>query len=305
MSAAPAAQLRVVVATDGSEDAGAAVGWLTTFPLPSDAQVRIITAVALPRGPLDVPQVHDYHESLLDEARRVGEAARASLAARWPHAEARVVEGDPREEIVRFASEWRAGLLVVGARGLGAVSRFLLGSVSTAVAYHAPCPVLVVRGAPRPLRGILVGLDGSEHALVAARFLAALPLDRQARVRLLGVVERHRVPATAPAMIAGSLHAAIEDYTREQTAHLEGVLAQVGKTFADRVAAVDRSVVVGLPGDVLVHAAEAKDIDLLVVGARGLGALKRLVLGSVSERVLHHAPCSVLVVHGPPAPGAA
>jgi nucleotide-binding universal stress UspA family protein len=137
--------LRVLVATDGSADASAAVAWVAALPLAASVELRTLSVVTLPRGPLDVPQVHEYHQSLRDEARQAAERARDVLRQRWPHAEAHVVEGDPREAIVRAAADWPADLLVVGARGLGAVARLVLGSVSGHVVHHAPCPVLIVR----------------------------------------------------------------------------------------------------------------------------------------------------------------
>lgn len=139
------AVLRVLVATDGSADALAAAAWVASLPLSTSVEVRALSVVTLPRGSLDVPQVHEYHASLRDEARRVAEASRDVLRQQWPSGEARVAEGDAREEIVRAAAEWPADLLVVGARGLGAVARLLLGSVSGHVVHHAPCPVLIVR----------------------------------------------------------------------------------------------------------------------------------------------------------------
>jgi len=140
-----ASTLRVLIATDGSADAQKAVAWVASLPPQASVELRALSVATLPRGPLDVPQVHEYHQSFLDEARRAAEAARATLELRWSNAEARVVEGDPREEIVRAAAEWPADLIVGGARGLGALARLFLGSVSEHVAHHASCSVLIVR----------------------------------------------------------------------------------------------------------------------------------------------------------------
>lgn len=141
--------LRVLVATDGSADARAAVAWVAALPLAAGVRARALSVATLPRGPLDVPPVREYHDSLRAEAHRAAEAARATLAARWPDAEAHVAEGDAREAIVRAAAEWPADLVVVGARGLGAFARLVLGSVSEHVVRHAPCAVLIVRDGRR------------------------------------------------------------------------------------------------------------------------------------------------------------
>ncbi|MGH7893449.1 MAG: universal stress protein, partial [Candidatus Binatia bacterium] len=137
MGRTDASPLRVLVATDGSAHALAAAAWVASLPLSPSVEARALSVVTLPRGPLDVPQVHEYHRTLCDEALRAAVEARAALRRRWPEAEARVVEGDAREEIVRAVVEWPADLIVVGARGLGALARLVLGSVSEHVVHHA------------------------------------------------------------------------------------------------------------------------------------------------------------------------
>lgn len=199
---------------------------------------------------------------------------------------------------MRAAEDWRADLVVLGARGLGAVKGFLLGSVSLAVARHAPCPVLVVKGDARALRTALVAVDGSDESAAAAAFLARLPLNRSVAVQLLGVVEGPRFPSTAPAAASGVLLAAIDAIIAERSTALRRALHRLTVPFGNRTSAVQWRVAVGHPTDEIVRAAAAADADLVVVGARGLGTLKRLLLGSVSEGVLQHADRPVLIVRG-------
>ena len=89
---------------------------------------------------------------------------------------------------------------------------------------------------------------------------------------------------------------AIAQAAERRKVELEAVLTRARDDFAGRAREVELRVVVGHPADALVRAAADPDIDLVVVGARGLGRFTRLLLGSVSERVLHHATCPVLVV---------
>jgi len=151
--------MRVLLATDGSNDAKAAVEWLHHLPLPGDRDVMVITVVMPPLIPVVPDLVGELHGALIADARRLADDTASELLCRT--AIGRVVEGDPREEIVAAAREWGADLIVLGARGLGAIKEFLLGSVSLWVARHAPCPVLVCKGTPRTVRTITVGLDGS------------------------------------------------------------------------------------------------------------------------------------------------
>lgn len=290
--------MRVLLATDGSEDARRATGWLAGFPLPPATAVRVVMAVVLPHSPLEIDTIRSFNAALLAAARQTAGEARAALSGRWPDAEIAVREGDPRQEIPRAAEEWGADLVVLGARGLGAVRGFLLGSVSTGVVRHARCPVLVVKGPAGGLARAVVAVDGSADSLAAARFFASLPLPRALRVRLLAVVEPLHFPSPAPDVVAPPMATALDDMVRERKTELEGVLARVERDFRGKVAEVEASVSLGRPSEEIAQAAREPGVDLVVVGARGLGVLKRLVLGSVSERVLHHVECPVLIVKG-------
>lgn len=289
--------MRVLLATDGSKDARAAAEYLKDFPLPGSATIRIVTVVTLPPSALDVPPVAAFNESLLAEGRRVVEEARTLLGPRAA-VEERVVQGNPKEEIVRAAEEWPADLVVVGGRGLGGVRGFLLGSVSQTVARHVHCPVLVVKGRARPLASVLIATDGSDGANEAIRFLLSLPLVRNTKVRLLSAVESTPYPASAPKMIRAQLKGMIAQLERERRAQVEKVLDRAARELKTKVTRLTRSMPIGHPAREIVAAAASFDADLVVVGARGLGGMKRLLLGSVSERVLHHARCPVLIVKG-------
>jgi len=291
--------MRVLLATDGSKDARAAAEFLKEFPLPGGATIRVMTVVTLPPSALDIPPVAAFNDSLLAEGRRVVEEARALLGPRAA-VEERVVQGNPKEEIVRAAEEWPADLVVVGGRGLGGVRGFLLGSVSQTVARHVHCPVLVVKGRARPLASVLIATDGSDGANEAIRFLLSLPLPpaKKVRVRLLSAVEPTPYPASAPKMIRAQLKGMIAQLERERRAEVEKVLDRAARELKAKVTRLTRSMPTGHPAREIVAAAASFDADLVVVGARGLGGMKRLLLGSVSERVLHDARCPVLIVKG-------
>jgi nucleotide-binding universal stress UspA family protein len=288
--------MRVLLATDGSKDARAALTFLQALPLPPSSTLRVTMVVTLPSFALDVPPAKEFERSALDAARAVLDDARTALGGRDLTIEADVAVGDPKAEIVRIAEEWGADLLVLGARGLSPFKRFLLGSVSLSVARHAPCSVLVVKGRPRKLASVLVAMDGSEDSFRAVRFLASLPLPRPVRLRLLSVVEPVRYPASAPSALRGQLAAMIKELAAERRAELEKVLERAAAQLDEKIARVTHATPTGDPAGAIVATAAAHDTDLVVVGARGRGGMARLLLGSVSESVLRHARCPVLIV---------
>jgi nucleotide-binding universal stress UspA family protein len=285
---------RVLIATDGSIGASEALDWLTRMPLSPATEIEVVTA--LPRPFPSEILIAEAWKHLWTESEAVVDAARSRLAQRWTDVTGRVVEGDAREAIVAAALTSKADLVVLGARGLGSVASALLGSVSLGVARHAPCPVLVCKGAPRALRTVTVGIDGSAHARAAVEFLCAVELPPTLTLRLLGVVEPLPYPRTAPGFIASTLKAAMEDLENEARGRLQGALDQAAMVLRPRVGRIVSATPVGGPAATLVRDADVYGSDLIVVGARGLGTLERLVLGSVSEGVLRHARCPVLVV---------
>ena len=284
---------RILVATDGSQDAAEAVDWLADFPLPPDATIDVVSAVEAPFAKHGVAL--GWREFVAENERVVAEA-RGRLAKRWPAVSANVLDGDPRKAIVDAAAKFGSDLIVLGARGLGAVASFLLGSVSLGVSRHAPCAVLVCRGTPRPVRNVTIAIDGSADARAAFDFLAALPLPSSLRVRLVGVVQPLRYPSSAPGFIGATLRSVIQDFENEGREHLNVSLAPLATILRSRVRSVVTATPTGAPAATILREAEISDADLIIVGARGLGLLERVALGSVSESVLRHAACPVLVV---------
>jgi nucleotide-binding universal stress UspA family protein len=286
--------MRILVATDGSADAGNAIEWLMHLPLPADAAVELVTVAPRPifhNDALAWAELQAHTPGLLEDAR-------ARLAKRWPTVTADMLYGDPRETICNAAYRRGADLIVLGARGLGAISAFLIGSVSLGVARHAPCAVLVCKGAPRPVQTVTVAVDGSPDSAAAFEFFSALPLPAGLTTRLLGVVQPlGRYPSSAPDLISPALISALKQYEDGLRQELQTPLEEAAQALSGRVGSVVKLTPAGLPAEVIVR--NASDADLVVVGARGLGPLKRVLLGSVSENVLAHASCPVLVVRRP------
>lgn len=237
------------------------------------------------------------------------EALRAEAAAGLPGDLARAPQlvtsaKSPAAGLLDAAADWQADLVVVGARGHGAIEGFLLGSVSRAIVHGATLPVLVARMPPpteRPLR-VLVGHHPASAASVAG-LLGRLHFAADTDGRVIGVAEsllagplppwleqRARDPdAAAIAAAWKHEHDAEVDDLRRRLAEFETSLPEV---FRRRPPLVEQ----GNPGDRLLERSRADGIDLIVVGRAPSDAVTRWIVGSTSEALLTQAHSSVLIV---------
>ncbi len=283
----------VLVATDGSPAARAAVEAAIVFPWPRGSTGHGLVARHTPVLTDATPAVW---EALLEVGRAEAHRAEQRLRRRWPDADVLVTDAPPVPGILTRARRLRARAIVLGSRGLGAVGRFLLGSVSRTVVRQAPCAVLVVRGSARAPRRFLIGVDGSPHARDAVAFVAGLTPPRGGQARLLSVVEPVRLPSTGlmPARVRAMVESEAASLERE---HVDAARRQLEAAQARLTRAgwrVKTEIRTGRPLEELVAA--STDADVLVIGARGVGAVERLVLGSVAEGAVSRAPVPVLVV---------
>ena len=208
-----------------------------------------------------------------------------------------LLEGRAADEILDLAERTEADLVVIGSRGLGTVGRIALGSVSEAVIHHSHWPVLMLRGGEDawPPERVIFGDDGSEAARAAGDLGASLRGRHSARALLLHAYPRlPEVDAEGrefdPRIVDDELRKA-EKALQERSRELESRLGSRPKA----------RLVVGDAAASLLEAAEedAPERTLLAVGSRGLGAIGRMRLGSVSTKVVHAAKGPVLV-HPPP-----
>ncbi|MEU8282726.1 universal stress protein [Micromonospora sp. NPDC048905] len=227
-----------------------------------------------------------------EEAQRMLETTAADLTDRWPGlvVEVRQVAGGPGITLIEESRQ--AELVVVGSRGLGGFAGLLLGSVGTQVAAHAHCPVLVVRPdeQPIPVDGpVLVGVDGSESSRLATGYGA----DEAAR-REVPLVLVHVGPAAGDRAVPEEIEESQAVYQAEAVRLLADASAAVRAAHPDLVVR-EHPVRAAGPVQGLIEASGTA--SLLVVGTRGRAGFAGLLLGSVSQAVIQHAHCPVLVAH--------
>lgn len=234
------------------------------------------------------------------------ETEKALFEARWSVEEvggkadgAHSRSGRADVQILAAAEDLRADLIVVGHRGLGALKRTLVGGVSISIVRHAHCSVLVARGdrghASMPEK-IMAAVDGSEESKAAADMAREVAAAVGAELHL--VYAAPMIPSvTYPGTVITKGAETTLEHVRGQA---QGVLAaEAGCLEAGGGTVAETHLVAGgQPDGEIVDAAEDVGAGLIVVGSRGLGGVRRALLGSVSESVVRHAHCSVMVVRG-------
>jgi nucleotide-binding universal stress UspA family protein len=255
----------------------------------------------------DAPIEHVSNE-MAEQLGRVSEALRIEEAKRLGERLDRMHErgitadlvgraGPAGEVVAQVAAENHAELIVIGTHGRTGISRLLLGSVATAILRHAPCDVLVCRGTsgPSPFLRPLVATDFSPAAARALRNAAALTAPGTA----IDVIHAWQLPA-------GSWGATILGSARFPWSTVRDAVLNAAKSQTDQLVEGHKDlghplhVVLeqGPPASVITHAAERGGHDLIAIGTHGHRGFRRLLLGSVAESTIRHAPCSVLVAHG-------
>ncbi|GAB3979451.1 universal stress protein [Actinoallomurus acanthiterrae] len=262
----------VVVGVDGSEESLASVDWAAGEAELRRCPLRIVHVFAWPHlyVPLGAPLPGSRLDDLMGIARQIVRTAVRHAEARAPElgVESAVIDGAPVPVLLEEAA--KASLVVVGSRGLGAVGALFLGSTGVELAARAACPVVAVRGREHKAQRIVVGVDGSASSLAALGYGF-----EEANLRGAGLTAIHAV------------HHPVD----EEDSGISDAMAQQRGRFPDVPA--ELTTVTAHPGEALINA--SADADLLVVGSRGRGGFRGLLLGSVSQAVLHQADCPVAV----------
>lgn len=286
----------VVVGVDGSASSLAAVEAAAREARSREAGLRVVhaflwpaTHVPLGPWPLGPPEggVRNMVEHLVAEA--VERARKAAPEVEVSHV---VVTGEPLT--VLEAQSRAAELVVVGSRGMGGFVGLLVGSTAVHLVAHGRCPVLVVREEPDPDGPIVLGVDGSPAGERAVDFAFA-----EAALRGTGLTAVHAWTTwNAPLPPPQDASMPYANPPGTLAAEEERLLAEALAGHRERYpeVAVEHRVVHGRTRETLIEA--SRSAQLMVVGARGRDGFAGLLLGSVSQALLHHAHCPVAVVRG-------
>lgn len=289
--------MRLLLAVDSVMTTEILMNAVAARPWPRGTRARVISVVEDDTMPEGTWREAGYSlDAVRQEMRRRGEQVSSltiePLKDLGIQAEVAVMRGDPGYLITYEARNWRADLILIRAHNRTDFRSLMLGSVATSVARHAPCSVEVVRAVQDDLSvvgnghmKIILATDGSEQSQAAARAVASRPWPEGTEVKVMSMVNPliYSIEEMGLFDSGGTVraHRAIGDAA--QILNVAGL-----KTSAE--------VIAGRPCRRIINEAKEWGADLIVVGKHDRRGLRRLLEGSVSERVAGSAPCSVKIV---------
>jgi nucleotide-binding universal stress UspA family protein len=308
--------MKILLAVDGSECGMAAVEEAARTPWPEGSLVRIVSVSDIPyltqQWPL--PMSGDSYERLerVFEERSVGNMMRAmarfgEIAGAQTDVTAKTLKGDPKNAILDEAAHWGADLIFVGSHGYNPLERLWLGSVSRAVVSSANCSVEIARShktlaSVRKEMRILLAVDGSDFSDAAVEEIANRPWPGGSEVHVISVIHLPFTPNEETWSLPESYYFKLENAERERAAvAIDRAISRLRESNSTREAplTLTSEVVVGHPEEGIIETAKKWGADLVALGAHGYRGFTRFLLGSVSQAVASHAPCSVEVVRKP------
>lgn len=274
--------MRILFATDGSDGAKAGAAFLKNLPLTADDTINLLTVIQTEERKAEGNRILDATLEAIGPT-----PATTHRYIRHGNAALEIIE-----EISQTAKEVPTDFVIVGTRGRTGIARFFLGSVAERVARFAPCPVLIANHVRGPLKEIVIGYDGSRSARRAVNFVEKLPLAPNCEVCIATLV----TPKETGGFLPGPLREEINAICKaEQKAARQG-LNEVTKQLQGSGHKIVTDLRDADPAAGLLQIAEERKADLLVVGAQGISEVEQFLLGSVSDKVLRHAPCSVMII---------
>jgi nucleotide-binding universal stress UspA family protein len=284
---------KILVGSDFSRGAERALDVALAIAAQTHAELHVVHALEIPL-PMFEPYAVALPPELIGAARKTAQdklaAADAKRSARGLGGSVHLGEAPASMCVAERAKEIGADLVVIGTHGHTGFKRFLLGSVAERTVKESPVSVLTVKGdghAEAP-RTIVVGVDFSKHSEQAVALAADWARAFGAKLYLVHGLEL-RLPFVTPYEVSVP-EALIDAAYAEGRKRLDALAASIAGVPV-------RTELASAPAHAALDGvAERVHADLIVTGSRGLGGLKHAVLGSVAERTLRHAPCSVLTV---------
>lgn len=277
---------KILVAIDGSESGKNAL--FQAFRLANDEKCWITVTSVIPpyEGEIETVGVKDMRATLrkpCDDA--IAEAKQLANAERML-VKTVCEEGEIYQRIVDLADAENCNIIVMGRRGLGRIQRMLVGSVTARVIGFSQRDVLVVpERTAVGWKKIVLGTDGSKHSALAAGRAISFAASYGGELKVVSVVD-----------VPPEFHAEAPQAVERMVAKAKGFVGDVKRQAEAAGVKAETFVKEAEAYEAITNLAKEQAADMIVVGSYGRTGLRRLLMGSVTEKVIGHAPCPVLVV---------
>ncbi len=285
--------MKVVIAVDWSEQAFAAVREVFELYAPQEVVLAHAVDLGIVRYPVVAQAANlqgygEFRRAMLDAGRQLMERMSDLVPPSTPSVRKVYDLARPAVFVLDTVRGVAPDLIAVGARGRGPVSELALGSVSHRILMHATCPTLIVKGEARPLKRVLVAVEGTEDAQRIRTWLIDHPFRTPVELVVTTVIEP--LPLTEP---TGAL--AFASWAESAGQYAEDLVKTTAAALADHHSyTVTTQILSGDPAGMIATLGDA--FDLLVVGSHGRTGADRFLLGSVSHSITHRSTRPVLVV---------
>lgn len=291
--------MKVLLAIDSSLSSEIVTNQTAARPWPPDTTMCVLTVVDTHVLSSNIAGIDTFARFQVENAEALANSVANRLKAQGIEVITVVQEGYPQKEILDYAQQWDADLILLGSHGHSRLARFFMGSTSQAVVRNAPCSVEIIRSqgdlpkeaSDRKMR-ILLATDGSEVSDEAVRSVANRPWPEGTTVKVVSVFDP-AVPLADPGYIPADIIDRIHEENRQQSLDATENAVRLLKSSGLDVNGV---VLEGEPKSQILDEAKHWDAHLIVVGSHGRRGITRFLMGSVSETVAQHAPCSVEVI---------
>ena len=306
--------MKVLLALEQTRISVGAIRILTKVTLPSRSDLFLLHVHPIPQKVTGLAkerilkisqQVQEIQKEVLEQARQFLGKVEKTLRRQGVLSHSMVKNGFPGEEILKTIRTKGIDLVVLGTRSYSQAAGFFLGSVSQWVLQEAPCSVLIARHRPHKKlndRGmnILLATDGSSDSQAAVDFVNTLGFPASSHIMILHVIKK-QVYETERALTTGRENEKEFAKLAEEIFEARGrqgakLLEHTSKTLSSNDLTIQKRLVYGNAADEILKAARLMKADLIVMGSQGSTGAKRVFLGSVSNKVVHSAGCSVAVI---------
>ncbi len=289
---------KLLLATDGSPFSEGAIREAIRLAKKCSSRLSAISVIETnPEYETIAPQLLEKAEKT---AREHLESVKAQAKKEGVDCSTSILEGeDSYNYISDEAAKNKISLIIMGRRGKTGLMRLVMGSTTARVIGHAPCNVLVVpRAAQVEFKNILVAIDGSRYATMAASEAIGIAKKNNGKLIVLAVVPSESMQPMDIVHSQMPRDVIAEKELKEAEKNAKAVKEAARKEGV----AVEAFIMGGKPSDAIVQTAKEKNADIIMLGSHGKTGIDKLLMGSVAERVIVLASCAVLVVKGKQAP---